>query len=173
MMRQIVLICTALLSAAAAGASVPAKPSDAQIVQIVETVNDNEINVSEAAAASANKEVRELAEEMITQHRDLGSKVDAVAGKNDIKKEESTLSVKMKASGALRVASLKVTPDASFDKKYLDLLIDDHEAALKTFDRTLIPNAKNQQLKALLASARKQVALHLEKAKHLQAELAR
>jgi putative membrane protein len=44
---------------------------------------------------------------------------------------------------------------------------------LEALDKTLIPGAKNEELKALLVKVRPAFVAHLEHARHLQAELAK
>jgi putative membrane protein len=46
-----------------------------------------------------------------------------------------------------------------------------HESVLDALDKTLIPSAKNEELKALLVKVRPAFVAHLDHAKHLQAEL--
>jgi putative membrane protein len=46
-----------------------------------------------------------------------------------------------------------------------------HETVLGALDKTLIPNASNAELKALLVKVRPAFVAHLEHAKHIQAQL--
>jgi putative membrane protein len=46
-----------------------------------------------------------------------------------------------------------------------------HQTVLDAVDKTLIPSAKNEELKALLIKVRPAFVDHLEHAKHLQASL--
>ena len=46
-----------------------------------------------------------------------------------------------------------------------------HQAVLDALDKTLIPNAKNEELKALMVKVRPAFVAHLEHAKQLQASL--
>jgi putative membrane protein len=48
-----------------------------------------------------------------------------------------------------------------------------HEQVLDAVDKTLIPNAKNEELKALIVKVRPAFVAHLEHAKHIQASLGR
>ena len=43
-----------------------------------------------------------------------------------------------------------------------------HQQVLDAIDKTLIPGAKNEELKALLVKVRPAFVAHLEHAKHLQ-----
>jgi len=47
----------------------------------------------------------------------------------------------------------------------------DHERIIYTLDKTLIPEAKNEELKALLVKVRPAFVAHLEHANQLQSSL--
>jgi putative membrane protein len=46
-----------------------------------------------------------------------------------------------------------------------------HQTVLDALDKTLIPSAKNDELKALLVKVRPAFVAHLDHAKHLQSTL--
>ena len=58
-----------------------------------------------------------------------------------------------------------------FDKAYVDNEVTYHQVVLDSIDKTLIPSAKNADLKNLLNQVRPSIAAHLEHAKHLQATM--
>jgi putative membrane protein len=60
---------------------------------------------------------------------------------------------------------------AAVDKAYIDHEVAYHQAVLDAVDKTLIPNAKNEELKALLVKVRPAFVAHLEHAKQVQASL--
>jgi putative membrane protein len=60
---------------------------------------------------------------------------------------------------------------AAFDKAYVDHEVAYHQQVLDAVDKTLLPSAKNDQLKALFVKVRPAFVAHLEHAKHLQSTL--
>ena len=68
-------------------------------------------------------------------------------------------------------ADLKGLNGADFDKAYIENEVTYHETVIKAVDDTLIPNAKNAELKALLESGKPIFVSHLNHAKELQASL--
>ena len=60
---------------------------------------------------------------------------------------------------------------AAFDKAYIDNEVAYHQAVLDALDKTLIPSAKNEELKALLVKVRPAFVAHLEHAKKIQSSL--
>jgi acyl carrier protein len=62
---------------------------------------------------------------------------------------------------------------AAFDRAYVDHEVAYHQAVLDAVDKTLIPGAKNEELKALLVKTRPAFVAHLEHAKHVQSMLSK
>ena len=71
----------------------------------------------------------------------------------------------LKSGGETNVANLKALKGAAFDKAYIDQEVTYHEQVLDTMDKTLIPGASNEELKALLVKARASFVSHLEHAR--------
>ena len=85
--------------------------------------------------------------------------------------EDNPTSQSLKAGGEKNVANLKTLKGAAFDKAYVDHEVAYHQAVIDAVDKTLIPSAKNAELKALLVKVRPAFVAHLEHAKHIQASL--
>ena len=64
--------------------------------------------------------------------------------------------------------NLKMLKGKAFDKAYVDHEVAYHEQVIEAIDKTLIPGAKNEELKALLVKVRPAFLAHLAHAKHLQ-----
>ena len=77
----------------------------------------------------------------------------------------------LKKAGEDNVAHLKTLSGAAFNKAYVDHEVTYHEAVLSALDGTLIPNASNADLKALMVKVRPAFVAHLGHAQRLQAEL--
>jgi putative membrane protein len=69
------------------------------------------------------------------------------------------------------VANLKKLSGAAFDKAYIDHEVAYHQAVLDAIDKTLIPSAKNEELKGLITKVRPAIAAHLDHAKMVQTKL--
>jgi putative membrane protein len=63
---------------------------------------------------------------------------------------------------------LKDKKGADFEKAYIEEQVTMHQTVLDTIDTQLMPNAKAEELKALLTKTRSTVASHLDHAKQLQ-----
>jgi putative membrane protein len=60
---------------------------------------------------------------------------------------------------------------ADFDKAYIDHEVAYHQQVLDAINSTLLPNAKNPELKALIEKVTPAFQAHLDHAKKLQGEL--
>jgi putative membrane protein len=73
--------------------------------------------------------------------------------------------------GDENIAKLKTLKGAAFDKEYVGHEVAYHQAVLDAIDKTLIPSATNEELKALIVKVRPAIAAHLEHAKMVQGML--
>jgi putative membrane protein len=157
----------------ASGASAQAI-NDAQIAAIVVAANQVDIDAAEVAkTASTNADVKKFAQLMITDHTGVNKQATALVTKLNVTPEENDTSKALKEGGEKNVANLKTLKGAEFDKAYVDHEVAYHQQVLDALDKTLIPNAKNAELKALLVKVRPAFVAHLEHAKHLQASLSK
>lgn len=156
-----------------AATSVLAQPvTDAQIASIVVTANQVDIDAGELAASQASREdVRDFGKQMVTDHTGVNKQATDLVTALNVTPQDNPTSQSLKAGGAQNIATLKKLSGAAFDKAYIDHEVTYHQLVLKAVDQTLIPNAQNAELKALLVKGRPLFAAHLEHAKRLQAAL--
>jgi putative membrane protein len=161
------------LGACAAWAQAAA-PTDAQIAAIVVTANQVDIDAGKLAMSkSTSADVREFAQLMITDHGGVNKSATELVQKLHVTPESSATSQSLQKGGDENLAALKKLSGQAFDKAYVDHEVAYHEAVLQALDKTLIPNAQNAELKALLVKVRPAFVAHLDHAKHLQQELAK
>ncbi|HEX4438988.1 MAG TPA: DUF4142 domain-containing protein [Thermoanaerobaculia bacterium] len=147
-------------------------PNDAQIAAIVVTANNVDIDAGKLAESKAtNADVKAYGKMMVTDHTGVNKQATDLAKKLGVKPEDNPTAQSLKSGGTDNLANLKKLSGAAFDKAYIDHEVTYHEAVLDALDKTLIPNAQNAELKALLVKVRPAFAAHLEKAKQIQASL--
>ena len=169
-MKSSVLFAAALLCAPFASAQ---SINDAQIASIVVTANQVDIEAGKlAVTATRNTEVKKFAQLMVTDHTGVNKQAVDLATRLKVTPEDNDTSRSLKVGGEKNVAELKKLSGAAFDKAYVDHEVAYHQAVLDAVDKTLVPNVKNAELKALLVKVRPAFVTHLEHAKHLQASLA-
>lgn len=161
------------LSAGAAwAAKTAAGPTDPQIAAIVVTADQMDIDAGKLAKErSKTKDVQAFAERMVTDHSGVSKATTDLATKLNITPEASEATLRLEKKGDENLDKLKQLEGPAFDKAYIDHEVAYHETVLKAMDKTLIPDAKNAELKALLVKVRPALVAHLAQAKSLQAEL--
>jgi putative membrane protein len=165
-----VLAATLLL--VSAGVASAQGVTDAQIAHIVVTANQVDIDAGKLAAAQAtNPEVKKFGQQMVTDHTGVNKQATDLANKLKVKPEDNPTSKALKEGGDKNIAKLKGLKGAEFDKAYMDNEVAYHQAVLDAVDKTLIPGAKNAELKALLEKTRPAFVAHLEHAKKVQGSL--
>jgi putative membrane protein len=170
--RRMHALALATLAAVALSAQAQQGPSDAQIAHIVVTANQVDIEAGKLAKSqSKNKEVDKFAQQMITDHEGVNKQAVALAGKLKVKPEENDTSRNLKKGGDENIARLKKLKGKEFDKAYVDQEVSYHQAVLDAIDKTLLPSAKNAELKELITRVRPAIQAHLDHARHLQADL--
>jgi putative membrane protein len=146
--------------------------NDAQIASIVVTANTVDIDAGKLAqTTSTNAEVKKFAERMITDHTGVNKSAVDLVTKLKVTPQDNPTSQMLKSGGESNLANLKTLKGASFDKAYIDHEVTYHQQVLDAVDKTLIPSAKNEELKALLVKVRPAFVAHLEHAKMLQSSM--
>jgi putative membrane protein len=146
--------------------------TDPQIAAIVVTANQVDIDAGKLAATRATSaDVRKFAQQMVTDHSGVNKQATELVTRLKVTPEDNATSQSLKTGGEKNVASLKGLNGAAFDKAYVDHEVVYHEQVLQALDKTLIPGAKNAELKALLVKVRPAFVAHLEHAKHVQSSL--
>ena len=155
-----------------APAPAAAGPNDAQIAHIVVTANQVDIDAGKLAESKgANKDVKAFGKQMVTDHTGVNKQATALVKKLKVTPEDNPTSQALKKGGADNVANLKKLKGAEFDKAYIEHEIAYHQQVLDAIDKTLIPSAKNAELKDLIVKVRPAFVGHLEHAKKIQATL--
>jgi putative membrane protein len=168
--RTLISIAASALVASVAQAAAP--PTDPQIAAIVVAANQVDIDAGKFAARQASTaDVRRFAEQMVTDHGAVNAQATALVTKLKVRPQEGETSAALKEDGRRNLAALRELQGAKFDRAYVDHEVAYHEQVIQALDSTLIPNARNAELKGLLVKVRPAFVAHLEHAKHLQATL--
>ena len=161
----------------------PAAPADTT-AQAAATVTDPQIAaiavaanaVDSAAGVMAQQKgtdarVKEFANRMVVDHSGVNKQALALVQKLHVTPEASPTSQQLTQGGDQSRQQLSGLSGASFDRGYMDHEVEYHQTVLDALDKTLIPNAQNAELKALLQQVRPAVAAHLQMAQEIQKSL--
>jgi putative membrane protein len=149
-------------------------PTDAEIAAIVVTANQVDIDAGKLATTkAANAEVKAFAERMVVDHTGVNTAAGELAAKLKLTPKDNATAQSLKAGGKKNITTLEGLQGAAFDRAYVENEVAYHQAVLDAVDKTLLPNTKNAELKALLVKVRPAFVAHLEHAKKLLASIAK
>lgn len=165
-------LATALALTSIAPRAQDTTPTDPQIAAIVVTANQVDIDAGELAESKTqSNDVKAFAQQMVTDHSSVNKAAADLVRKLNVTPEDNATARSLKQGGEENLAKLKTLSGGSFDRSYIDHEVAYHETVLRALDQTLIPSAKNEELKALLVKVRPAFVAHLEHARHVQAQL--
>ena len=149
-----------------------AAPTDPQIVGIVETADDIDINYAKLALSKArDKQVRDFAQQMITDHSAVQKSVINVASKLNVTPADSPTSDSLKAQAQQTLEKLRGLKGKAFERSYVDNEVSYHEAVINATKTVLIPSARNAELKSALQGAEPLFEGHLAHAERVQSAI--
>jgi len=170
-MKKLIALAAASLLLAG-GATRAQSPNDAQIAFIVVTANQVDIDAGKLAESKASSaDVKAFGKQMVTDHSGVNKQAVALVTRLKVTPEDNATAQSLKSGGAENVARLEKLSGAAFDRAYVDHEVVYHEQVLEALDTTLIPNAQNAELKALLVAVRPAFVAHLDHARHIQTSL--
>jgi putative membrane protein len=147
--------------------------TDGNIVAIFVAANDADIKNGEQAKGKAqSKQVKDFADLMIKDHTQAKNEANDLANRLGITPTDDENSRMLVSDTDAMRDSLGQMKGSAYDHNYVDDEVAIHEKVLTTLDNTLIPNAQNAELKALLQKARPVIQSHLDHAKSLQSAMA-
>jgi putative membrane protein len=164
-MKAVLALAAGLLTVSAQAQA----PSDPQIVGIVIAANQIDIDSGHLALEkSHNKQVREFAQQMVTDHSALQKSVFDLGAKLHVTPADSDTAASLKKQAAEELVKLKALQGTAFDKEYVDNEVSYHKAVIGAVTTVLVPNAQNAELKSALVGAAPLFQGHLQHAETVQ-----
>jgi putative membrane protein len=160
-----------LVSSAAFAQQAP-KPTDPQIAHIAYTAGVLDIEASkQALAISKNPQVRAFAEQMVKDHTAVNDQALALVKKLNVTPEDNDTSKALTTQAAAKRAELAKLTGVSFDRAYVANEVAYHKTVNSALATTLIPSARNGELKSLLQTGLKLFQGHQQHAEHTAASV--
>jgi putative membrane protein len=174
MLNRIALLGAAGMLAISGVALSQAAPAinDAQIAHIAYTAGAIDIAAGkQALAKSHNKAVRAFAEEMVRDHDAVNVKALALVKKLGVTPQDNPTSQSLSKQAAGELTKLSHLHGAAFDRAYVKNEVAYHRTVNGALKTTLIPGARNAELKSLLQTGLTLFTEHQKHAEHLAAAL--
>ncbi|MEO8822299.1 MAG: DUF4142 domain-containing protein [Ginsengibacter sp.] len=165
---------TATTPNATTEATAPAKLTDPEIASVAVTADQIDIDYAAIAKEkSKNKDVLAFAATMAKDHGDVNKQAVALATKLGVTPQDNPITQSLLSQAATTKEMLNSKSGVDFDIAYVNNEVAYHKAAIDVVQNTLIPDATNPELKALLESALPIFKGHLEHAEKIQAALSK
>ena len=172
MIHKILLGCSVAMLGLAGPALAAEGPNDAQIAHIAYTAGEIDIAAAKQALdKSRNQQVRDFAEAMVRDHAAVNVKALALVKKLGVTPEANATSTALSKGAAEKMAALAKLDGAAFDRAYVGNEIAYHGAVNQALGTTLIPGARNAELKSLLQTGLTLFQEHQKHAEHLSGAL--
>jgi putative membrane protein len=170
--REFTFITVLCFAGTSAMAQSMAKPTDPQIAHIAYTAGQIDIRAADLALKKTqNNAVKTFADEMVRDHTAVNQKALALLDKLKVKPEDNDTSKSLAGAAAKKRQELSKLSGAAFDKAYAQNEVAYHQTVNGALETTLIPSAKNGELKNLLETGLKLFQEHQKHAEHLVSEL--
>jgi putative membrane protein len=169
---MIMKFTSALFSAAILALATPALaangPTDPQIAHIAYTAGTIDIAAGkQALARSHNKAVRAFAQEMVRDHKAVNDKALALVKKLHVTPEANPTSAGLSKQASATLRRLGHLHGRSFDRAYVANEVAFHKTVNGALESTLIPSARNGELKSLLETGLTLFREHQQHAENL------
>jgi putative membrane protein len=150
-MTKTALFCAAALFAFSGPAVAAGAPTDPQIAHIAYTAGNIDIAAAkQALTRSHNKAVRSFAQQMVRDHQAVSAKALALVKKLHVTPQDNATSQGLTKGATAERAKLAKLKGAAFDREYVNNEVAYHKTVNGALESTLIPSAKNGELKSLL-----------------------
>ncbi len=143
-------------------------PTDAEIAHIAYTAGNIDVAAGrQALAKSRNPAVRAFAEEMVRDHKAVNDQAVALVTRLRVTPATNPTSNALSAQAEVQMRRLAALHGAAFDRAYVANEIAFHRTVNGALSSTLIPGARNADLKSLLETGLTLFREHQKHAEHL------
>ena len=170
-----ILLATVALGWALSGAALAAdapKINDAHIAHIAYTAGQIDIDAAkQALTKTQSASVRSFANQMVADHTAVNDTALALVKKLNLTPEQNPTSTALSDGAKKKRTEYAKLNGAAFDRAYVENEVVYHKTVNDALRNTLIPNAKNTELKSLLETGLKLFQEHQIHAEMLAATL--
>jgi len=124
-----------------------------------------------AQQKATDPRVRAFASKVVDDHRARMAKDNKIMTGLGINPTDNPVSQQISASADQEKARLDALSGADFDRAYIDEQIKYYRSAIDTFDKDLLPNVRDPQIRSRVEEARSRANAHLKEAQDLRLAL--
>lgn len=146
--------------------------TDPEIASIAVVANQIDIDFAGIAKErSENEEILGLANTMATDHQMVIDRAVELVTRLGVTPEDNAVSQQLLKEAEATQERLREIPEKEFDKAYADNEVAYHQKVIAAVEGLLVPQAKNEDLKALLQEVLPILQGHLEHAQMVRKKL--
>lgn len=146
--------------------------TDATIAAMVLAANNVDISYARLVAGRSERaDVLQFADRMRTDHAVVNNLVHELATRLEIAPEDNTASLDLRDESAVKREMLRDLRGFAFDSAYATNEISYHRRYLESVDLVMLPNVRNDDMRAMLTNVRPIIAAHLAHAEQLWANV--
>lgn len=146
--------------------------TDPEIASIAVVANQNDIDFAAIALdRSENEDVLGLARTMASDHQQVIDQAVELVTRLGVTPKENAVSQQLLQEAERNQGRLREVSEEEFDKAYVDNEVAYHEKVIAAVEGLLVPQAENDELKALLEQVLPILQGHLEHARMIQKNL--
>jgi putative membrane protein len=135
-------------------------------------LNNTDISYARLVPSRSERDdVRQFAQRMLTDHTGVNALLTQLLEKNSLTPEENLASLDMRDESATKRDIMRDLTAFAFDSTYITNEVSYHQKFLATLDNVMLPAARGDDLKSLLATVRPAVAAHLAHAEQVWANV--
>jgi putative membrane protein len=150
-MKLIITLLSATALTLGTAASAADAPTDPQIAHIAYTAGNIDIAAAkQALARTHNRAVRSFAQQMVRDHRAVNAKALALVKKLHVTPQANPTSASLQKDANATLRRLSRLHGRAYDRAYVANEVAFHKTVNGALESTLIPSAKNGELKSLL-----------------------
>jgi putative membrane protein len=139
---------------------------------VMRAIHTAEIDHGKLAQKKAkDPRVKAFAEKVVNDHKVRMQRDEQLMGGLGVMPRDNAVSESIKNSAAQQTERLDALSGSSFDRSYIEEQINYYRSVIDMFDRDLIPNVRDPQIKADLQNARARANDHLKEAQDIRASL--
>jgi putative membrane protein len=145
------------------------KLTDPEIASVAVTANQVDMGYADVALSkSKDTSILDFANTMKRDHQAIIDQAVALVTKLGVTPKDNAVSQKLLADAEKEKKVLNAKSGAAFNKAYIDNEVSYHKAVISVVQGTLIPDAQNAELKALLQKVVPILKAHLGHAEMVQ-----
>ena len=146
--------------------------SNADVISVLDSLDAAEIAAAKLAQEKATApEVQAFAGRVLNEHRQLGEANGRLATQLAVRPQPPALASRLTETHEQAMQALRATSGPAFDRAYVDNEVAYHRAVNEALRATLIPGARNEELKALLEAGLALFSAHQQHAEQLARRL--